>query len=164
MDVELIHWPSQSLRRRRLADLERPRLLLVAAEADPPRSTDLIEDWVRLPASDGDVRARIRDLQLRVAQHDTAPTIDDDGVLRYAMKTVALSDLHARLIRLLVDRLGRVVSRSELEDAGWGENPPARNTVDVHMTRLRRRLADVDLSMRTVRNRGFILERSDTTA
>ena len=164
MDVELIHWPSQQPRRTRLADLERPRLLLVAARAEPPESVDLLEDWVRLPASNSDVRARVRDLHRRVARHRSVPTIDSDGVLRFAMKTVTLSDLHARLTRVLVTRIEKVVSRRDLIDAGWGEETPSRNTVDVHMTRLRRRLATVGLSIRTVRNRGFILERSDGTA
>lgn len=160
MDVELIQWPAQADRRGNLAARKRPRLLLVATEADPPRSTDLLEDWVRLPVSDRDVRARVRDLQERVAAGmPSPPIVDAHSVLRHGSQSVALSELHGRLARVLVDHLDRVVSRADLTVAGWGDTAPARNTVDVHMTRLRRRVDEVGLSIRTVRNRGFILER-----
>ncbi|NND03085.1 MAG: helix-turn-helix domain-containing protein [Acidimicrobiia bacterium] len=162
MDVELIHWPEQLERRNRLASRQRPRLLLVAPEAEPPRSTDLLEDWVRLPAKDRDVRARVRDLHQRVAGLVTStPEVDGDGVLRHAGRTVALSELHRRITRVLTANMGKVVTRRELIAAGWEGSVPERNTVDVHMARLRRRLSEVGLSVRTVRARGFILESSD---
>lgn len=159
MDIELIQWPSQRERRKMVAEQQRPRLLLVATDAEPPRSTDLLEDWVRLPSSDRDVRARVRDLQQRIAAHQlAAPTIDHNGVLRHARKSVALSNVQARLAGTLLANMDRVVSRRELIETGWDAAPTERNTLDVHMTRLRRRVSEVGLSIRTVRARGFILE------
>jgi DNA-binding response OmpR family regulator len=43
---------------------------------------------------------------------------------------------------------------------GWPEGTRARNTLDVHVVRLRRRLASVGLAIHTVRSRGYLLELS----
>ena len=61
------------------------------------------------------------------------------------------------VVRML-DRWGQVVGREELADAGWPAGAPGRNALDVHVLRLRRRLARVGLVIRTVRSRGYVLE------
>lgn len=159
MDIELIQWPAQTELRNRLAERRQTRLLLVARKADPPVSDDILEDWVRLPVTDQDLRARIRDLLSRAAAHQRrTPTIDRHGVLHTARGSAALSPLHAALVRVLLDNLGKVVARSELEAAGWQQQVPERNRLDVHMTRIRRRIEETGLSIKTVRSRGYLLE------
>ena len=51
-----------------------------------------------------------------------------------------------------------VVSRESLSTAGWPDGAPGRNALDVHVLRLRRRLAPLSLVIRTVRSRGYLLE------
>ena len=58
-----------------------------------------------------------------------------------------------------MDRVGAVVSRDALAKAGWPAGAPGRNALDVHVLRLRRRLEPVGLAIRTVRSRGYLLER-----
>ena len=86
------------------------------------------------------------------------PTLDDDGVLRHRALWVSLPPVEGRLARVLIDRLGAVVSRDALTRAGWPDGAPGRNALDVHVLRLRRRLATVELAIRTVRSRGYLLE------
>lgn len=43
-----------------------------------------------------------------------APVVDDDGLLRYRDRWVALTDLQVPIVRLLVAELGRMVSIDEL--------------------------------------------------
>ena len=69
------------------------------------------------------------------------PSLDDDGVVRHAGAWVSLPPVEARLTRLLLDRYGAVVSREALAKAGWPDGAPGRNALDVHVLRLRRRLA-----------------------
>ena len=76
---------------------------------------------------------------------------------------VSLPPVEARLTRLLLDRFGAVVSREALAKAGWPDGAPGRNALDVHVLRLRRRLAEVGLAIRTVRSRGYLLEASQRT-
>lgn len=159
MDVVFVRWPQESERRDRLAQAEVPRLLLVDAAARAPDPVDCLEDWVRLPADDDDVRLRASCVARRAALHvDPLPQLDDDGVLRVGARWTPLPPVEARLTEALLERFGAVVSREALARAGWPEGAPGRNALDVHVLRLRRRLAPVGLGIRTVRSRGYLLE------
>jgi two-component system, OmpR family, response regulator len=159
VDVVLVRWPREADTRDRLAAEGRPRLLLVEDGAAPPLVEDALEDWVRIPAPDADVRARLDTLTLRArALVPLQPTLDDDGVIRHNGSWVSLPPVEARITRLLLDRMGAVVSREALARAGWPDGAPGRNALDVHVLRLRRRLAGVGLAIRTVRSRGYLLE------
>ncbi len=159
MDVTLVRWPTEAGRRERLAEEGVPRLLLVEGGAEPPPPADCLEDWIRVPAADTDVRARIEMLSLRAAHHGPpVPDIDGDGVLRMGEAWVSLPPVEARLTRALLQRYGGVVSRDALSRAGWPDGAPGRNALDVHVLRLRRRLGTVGLAIRTVRSRGYLLE------
>lgn len=160
MDVVLVRWPAEAERRERLRQDATPRLLLVEAGDVPPRPDDCVEDWIRVPADDVDVRLRIDGLRLRASQHASAdaPDLDDDGVLRFGATWVSLPPVEARLARALIDRFGAVVGREALARAGWPDGAPGRNALDVHVLRLRRRLSAVGLCIKTVRSRGYLLE------
>jgi DNA-binding response OmpR family regulator len=161
VDVTLVRWPREAEARDRLAVDRRPRLLLVEDGVLPPLVEDPLEDWVRIPAPESDVRARLDTLMLRARrQTPTVPTIDDDGVIRHDGAWVSLPPVEARITRLLLDRFGAVVSRESLSRAGWPDGAPGRNALDVHVLRLRRRLIAVGLVIRTVRSRGYLLEAS----
>ena len=163
MEVVLVRWPSELPRRDSLAADARPRLLLVEDGAQPPISDDPLEDWVRVPASDLDVQTRIATVAAR-AQAAAAPRLDVDGVLRFGSLWVSLPPVEARLTRAMLERFGAVVSRESLSRAGWPDGAPGRNALDVHVLRLRRRLAPVRLAIRTVRSRGYLLEAGQAPA
>lgn len=158
-DVELVRWPHDDDRRRDLAARGRPRLLLVDAAAPAPSCDDALEDWVRLPVDDDDLAARLATLRRRAGSTPAArPVIDDDGVVRFASRWVALPPVEARIMAALVERCGAVVQRDQLAAAGWPGGAPGRNALDVHVLRLRRRVAPVGLAIRTIRSRGYLLE------
>lgn len=156
----MLRWPAESTRRDFLADGLAPRLLLVEDGALPPPPTDCLEDWIRVPASEHDVRVRLEALAARAGRHSErlAPDLDADGVLRFGAGWVPLPPVEARLTAAMLERFGAVVSRDVLSRAGWPDGAPGRNALDVHVLRLRRRLAGVDLVIRTIRSRGYLLE------
>jgi DNA-binding response OmpR family regulator len=159
MDVVLVRWPAERSRRDHLQAQHQPRLLLVDQDTPAPVTTDLFEDWVRLPVQEADVRARVQGLQARVEEYGPVrPTIDGDGVLRVGNVWVSIPPVEARLIQALIERYGTVVGRDILTRAGWPEKEPGRNALDVHVLRLRRRIEPVGLAVRTVRSRGYLLE------
>jgi DNA-binding response OmpR family regulator len=159
VDVVLVRWPKETDQRERLAREGRPRLLLVEDAAAPPLVEDALEDWIRIPAPEGDVRARLDTLTLRAhVRAPASPSLDDDGVIRHDGAWASLPPVEARITSLLLDRFGAVVSRDALARAGWPDGAPGRNALDVHVLRLRRRLAGVGLVIRTVRSRGYLLE------
>jgi Transcriptional regulatory protein, C terminal len=162
VDVVLVRWPQESERRQHLEDEGVPRLLLVEDGAAPPFVEDPLEDWVRVPAQELDVRARLDTLSARHRRAMPArPTLDEDGVLRSNGEWASLPPVEARLTAALLDRYGAVVSRESLGRAGWPDGAPGRNALDVHVLRLRRRLSPVGLVIRTVRSRGYLLEAQD---
>lgn len=160
MDVVLLRWPAESQRRDDLIERGTARLLLVEDGAAPPDPQDCLEDWIRVPAPEVDLRSRIAALEGRATRHasSSAPNLDGDGVLRFGSGWVSLPPVEARLTRALVAQFGAVVGRETLARAGWPEGTAGRNALDVHVLRLRRRLAHVGLSIKTVRSRGYLLE------
>jgi hypothetical protein len=161
VEVALVPWPSAEDRRHTLRDAGLPRLLLVPEDCDPPVTDDVLEDWVRTPADPREVQARVSTLRLR-ATRGLHPRLDDNGRLYVGTQWVALSPIECRLIGALLERFGSVVSRATLTRAGWPSGEPSRNQLDVHVLRLRRRVEPLGLSLRTLRARGYSLDRSTT--
>jgi len=165
VDVVLLRWPLEAWRRPELIAGRVPRLLIMEDGLAPPELEDCLEDWVRVPAGEADVQARIVALTARAGLHAAAvPVLDDDGVLRLGARWVPLPPVEARLTSALLHRYGAVVGREALGRAGWPEGAPGRNALDVHVLRLRRRLATVGLAIRTVRSRGYLLEEARAAA
>jgi two-component system alkaline phosphatase synthesis response regulator PhoP len=76
-------------------------------------------------------------------------------------KTVSLTHKEAALLKLLLERRGRVVSRDEILNRVWSEDEfPTSRTVDNFIMRLRR-LVEADpenpLAIRSVRGVGYLL-------
>jgi DNA-binding response OmpR family regulator len=161
MDVVLLRWPAESTRRASLSEDARPRLLLIEA-GHPAPSTDDLEDWIRVPADEADLHARVEALRRRASHAaDAVPSLDADGVLRAGGGWVSLPPVESRLTASLIERYGAVVGRDVLLQSGWPAGSPGRNALDVHVLRLRRRIVPLGLAIRTVRSRGYLLERVD---
>jgi DNA-binding response OmpR family regulator len=158
MDVVLVRWPEETLHLGELRGSGTPRLLLVGPEASPPDSVDPLQDWIRLPAEDRDVRARVATLEARASNGLATPEIDDDGLLRFRDRWVSLSPVERELAGALVERFGAVVGRELMARKAWPSGAPTRNALDVHILRLRRRIAPLGLEVRTVRSRGYLLQ------
>jgi two-component system OmpR family response regulator len=158
MDVALVRWPQEQDRLPSLRSAQAPRLLFVERDEDPPPSTDCLEDWVRIPVDERELRARVRSLVDRAEVHGGGPEIDDDGLLRYRGRWVALPNVERTLAIALVERTGAVVGRETLTRRAWPASRPTRNALDVHISRLRRRIEPLGLGIRTVRARGYLLQ------
>lgn len=170
-EITLVRWPEQESTRVALRSEGRPRLLLLSPSTPAPDPGDDMEDWVRIPVAEADLRARVRWLASRVTREQpvltaaapAVPELDDDGLFRVGDKWVALPPVEHRLARALLDRLGAVVTREALARAGWPTGSPGRNALDVHVLRLRRRLAPLRMTIHTVRSRGYLLSQGDPT-
>lgn len=132
--------------------------MVVEAGAQPPINNDPVEDWVRPPVPRDDLEARVAVLQNRF-DRSRLPTIDSTGTLSFGDRSIAVSSTQAELLRLLIDRFGDVVYRAEfVRCSALRTLSLNRNSLDLHIMRLRRRLLPVELSIRTVWGRGYRLE------
>ena len=161
------------LRKLRDAGHRIPVLMLTARgdEADRVVGLELgADDYVAKPFSPRELLARIRAV-LRRAQPDavaeklTASGITVDPGAREAWvdgRPVELTGLEIDLLIALLRRAGRVVPRAALlELAGRGDVAVGERAVDVHISRLRKKLGDdPPTRIRTVRGVGYVLARA----
>src|SRR5213076_1543790 len=145
--VSLMRWPEEAATVEELRAAGTPRLLVVAPDAPPPEADDCDEDWIRLPASDDDVSARLRSVAARSARHSSAPTVKGDGRISFRGRWEPLSGHEEAMAGALVDRFGEVVDADTL---GRTIDPPLTgNAVRIHIMRLRPRVAALGLEGRT---------------
>ena len=161
------------LRKLRDAGHRIPVLMLTARgdEADRVVGLELgADDYIAKPFSPRELLARLRTV-LRRAQPDTlAEKLTSAGIIvdtgsREAWvdgAPVELTGLELDLLTALLRRAGRVVPRSALlELAGRGDVSVGERAVDVHISRLRKKLGDdPPTRIRTVRGVGYVLARS----
>ncbi len=150
-----------------------PVIMLTARgdEADRVVGLELgADDYVAKPFSPRELLARLRAVVRRahpetVAEKLSAAGITVDTGSREAWvdgQPVALTGLEVDLLVALLRRAGRVVPRSALLDlAGRGDVSVGERAVDVHISRLRKKLGDdPPTRIRTVRGVGYVLSRS----
>jgi DNA-binding response OmpR family regulator len=159
LGVELVHWPRDDALRGRLARAGIARLLLVEQDADAPTEVGVDEDWVRLPADERELWTRAERLsRLSAALDEEIPTLHGGRVLTHGSGTAVLSRSEAIVVHMLLDAIGHVVTRADLEAALWpGGAPRSGRALDALVDRLRRRVAGLHLCIRTVRAKGFVI-------
>lgn len=154
--VVFLRWPAQSHERTRLRETGVPVLMVVEGSAIPPTDMALSEDWVRQPIPRCDIDARISTLLCRTT--DAVPTLDATGVLYYQNESVPMSNAQVAMMQCFLTDFNRVVRREELQEALASiDLGLSNNALDLHILRLRKRIARINLKLQTVWGRGYIL-------
>ncbi len=146
-----------------------PVIMLTARGEEAERVRGLsvgADDYVVKPFSVPELMARVRSLLRRsrperVASRLSSGELDLDREtrrVRRAGREIRLGPTEFRLLEFLMERQGRVFSRSQLLDGVWGLSVDIdERTVDVHVGRLRKALSrgrERD-PIRTVRGAGY---------
>ena len=149
-----------------------PIILLTARgeEGDRVRGLDSgADDYVVKPFSPDEMVARVRAV-LRRSRPGLSGEKLEYGDITVDLETyrvtrnehpVTLGPTEFRLLRVLMERPGRVLSREQLLDQVWGRDIYVEpRTVDVHVGRLRKALnaAGKEDAIRTVRGAGYAME------
>ena len=159
--------------RRRPETRELPIIMLTARseETDRVRGLDSgADDYVTKPFSPKELIARVNAMLRRARPERAEEKLAYGGlVMDLAAHRVtregqqlSLGPTEYRLLRIFMERPGRVLSREQLLDMVWGRDIYVElRTVDVHILRLRKALnvaGGADL-VRTVRGAGYALEK-----
>jgi two-component system, OmpR family, response regulator RegX3 len=154
------------------AESEVPVIVLSAkdAEADIVTALELgADDYLTKPYSLRELVARIRAAMRRKVVLESEEVVLSVGAavldptryeLRIEEETFSLPRKEFEVMRLLMSRPGRIVSRGELLEEIWGFGWTDSKTLDQHIRRLRRKLEQVDgaPTITTVRGVGYRLE------
>lgn len=146
-----------------------PVILLTARGEESERVRGLgtgADDYIVKPFSVPELLARVRALLRRVAPRRVANILEaGDLVLdrnthrvRRGIREVHLGPTEFKMLEFLMERPGRVFSRSQMLDGVWGiDTEIDERTVDVHVGRLRKAInkpRELD-PIRTVRGGGY---------
>ncbi|KQX01865.1 two-component system response regulator [Massilia sp. Root418] len=156
------------VRRLRARGSAIPVLLLTARDAieDRVRGLELgADDYLVKPFATPELVARLRALARRNAPKAAALAMGDlalDSDTKRARVKDRFIELSARewaVLEYLLQHGARVVSKQQIIDAilPWGEDM-TQNAVEVYISRLRLKIADAGVSIRTIRGFGYMLE------
>ncbi len=159
----------ETLRRIRTST-QIPVIMLTARGDEADRVVGLemgADDYVPKPFSSRELLARLRAVLRRLHPEAEAARLSESGVevesearrVRVEGREVELTGLEFDLLVALMRRAGRVVPRgSLLAEAGRSDATVGERTVDVHISKLRKKLGPGRI--RTVRGVGYVFARS----
>jgi len=155
---------------RRAAGDPTPILMLTARGGVDDRVVGLdagADDYLKKPFAAAELAARVRALLRRgprlVQSRVTLGPIEIDAASRLAVaggRELPLTAREFEILEVLVRHRGRIVTRSNLLIAVWGEDEGSGESLDVLLTRLRRKLAAAGApdAIRTHRGVGYSIE------
>jgi len=134
-----------------------PAIFLTARASEIDRVVGLelgADDYIAKPFSPRELAARVRTVLRRVQRASPAQPantaagpfdVDDERkTIRFRGRTLDLSRTEYRLLKVLIERPGRVFSRDELMERAWDDPTSAFDrTVDAHVKTLRAKLREV---------------------
>jgi two-component system OmpR family response regulator len=161
------------LKAMRAAEVDTPVLMLSALGSTDDRVSGLTagaDDYLGKPFSFAELLARLQALVRRRSGaprgQDTALRCGDldldrlSRVVRRGGRKIALQPREFRLLEYLMLHQGEVVTRTMLLEAVWDYHfDPGTNVIDVHISRLRRKIDDGEdqVLFHTVRGAGYRL-------
>jgi two-component system phosphate regulon response regulator PhoB len=171
LDVMLPDLPGTEVCRRLRSDPDLaslPILMLTARSEEIDRVVGLevgADDYVTKPFSPRELGLRAQAILRRVRGGREAPVVLRNGRLeldterhrcRVEGEEVRLTAKEFELLRTLMERPGRVMSRDRLLDQVWGSDITVTSrTIDTHLKRLREKLGAAGDLVETVRGVGY---------
>ena len=159
------------LRRLRERKSRIPVLMLTARDTLDDRVLGLdlgADDYMTKPFDLPEFEARVRAL-IRRGQFDAGKSLTHGGLrfdleahrLFYNDQPVELSVRELAVLELLLSRQGQVVTKEQMVDRlfGWGDDGGS-NAIEVYVHRVRKKLEPFNISIRTVRGMGYLLEKA----
>ena len=149
-----------------------PIIMLTAKGTETDRVVGLelgADDYMVKPFSPRELLARVKAVLRRVeAKAEKGKLIKIDDLLIYPGKfevtvrgkKIDLTTTEFKILSILAQKPGWVFTRDQLLDRLWGEDKIViGRTIDVHITRLRKKLGGLGKSIRAIKGVGYKFER-----
>lgn len=147
-----------------------PIIMLTAKGSEYDKVTGLdmgADDYIAKPFGMTELVSRVKALLRRAGKSTAKPTEyqigslyvnSDKHIIRISDRDINLSYKEYLLLLVLLETKGAVVSRNTLLTKVWGEYYEESRTLDVHIRKLRIKLADSGCAIQTVKNIGYKIE------
>ncbi|WP_170406634.1 response regulator transcription factor [Ruegeria arenilitoris] len=146
-----------------------PVILLTARSETSDRVSGLdmgADDYLVKPFEMDELEARIRALsrrkQLDYGARETIGELEFDRTARQVSANGQVLDVPRRemaVLECLLERRGRIVPKSQLTDYVYGVGADVEDSaVEPHVSRLRKRLQNLGIRIKTARGLGYLLE------
>lgn len=157
------------LKQHRASHLDTPVIILTARSqvSDRIDSLDLgADDYVTKPFDHAELEARCRAV-LRRKAGTSQTTIETGGIVFNPLagymavrgQSVTLRNRELRLLELLLNAPGQVLSKQKLSDRLFSyDDDVSENAIEVYIARLRKHLEKSDLKITTLRGLGYRLD------
>jgi two-component system OmpR family response regulator len=172
LDVMMPQIDGLEVLRRIRGESRMPILMLTARGDETDRVVGLelgADDYIPKPFSPRELLARLRAVLRRAAPEATSERLSAAGItadvgtreVTVDGNAVELTGLEFDILVALLRRAGRIIQRNALlAEAGRDDVVVGERTVDVHISRLRKKIGDEDQSrIKTVRGVGYVLSK-----
>lgn len=144
-----------------------PVIMITAknSEFDTATGLDLgADDYIAKPFGMVEFVSRVRAVLRRYEKTKSKNSIYETGklyvdfekhIIKVSDESIELSYKEYKLLSVLLEADGKVVSRDELLQKVWGEYYDESRTLDVHIRKLRVKLKDAGSYIKTVKNIGY---------
>ena len=125
------------------------------------------DDYIRKPFSIVELKARVKAILARTLRDESIDQTISIGSLNIDTekkevkvdgKTIELTKKEYQILLLLVKSSGRFITREEILDSIWSDTLVTERTVDVHITRLRKRLGSFGSRIKSRTGYGYYIE------
>lgn len=152
---------------RLIRKLYKTPVIIVSARSDESEQIRGMEvgadDYVTKPFSIGVLLAKINAQLRRVGEYNEPikaksgdfVLLHDSLKVKYKEIIIELTKNEYRILKILLDNIGKVVTRGEILEALWDDlNFVDDNTLTVNMTRVKKKLSDIGIENKIVTKRG----------
>ena len=167
VDLQLPKMSGQELLTRLRSDKKTIPVLILTARSELKERVNMLnsgaDDYVVKPFEMDELCARIQALHRRNKGH-ASPVLQVDSLcldpqahtVTVDGQPISLSNREFSVLQMLLENQGRVISRTQIEEAlyGWGDEVES-NAVEVHIHHLRKKLKINPI--RTIRGVGYII-------
>jgi two-component system alkaline phosphatase synthesis response regulator PhoP len=125
------------------------------------------DDYIRKPFSIVELKARVKAILARSLVEDNAEVNISIGPLNIDIekkevnlngKIIELTKKEYLILLMLVKSSGRFITREEILDSIWSDTLVTERTVDVHITRLRKRLGNFGSRIKSRTGYGYYID------
>lgn len=155
---------------RTVMKIKSPIVFLTAKDKENDMLTGFslgADDYIRKPFSIVELKARVKAILARSLVEDKTEEIISIGPLNIDTekkevnldgKIVELTKKEYQILLMLVKSSGRFITREEILDSIWSDTLVTERTVDVHITRLRKRLGSFGSRIKSRTGYGYYID------